>query len=115
EQLYHRMKSLMSAARSEEELAKREMGVELAKATLARVKADFKLWELGAWQPDKDVAKAAVVQAKAQLQQTETELARLTVNAPHLRWKTGGGRGQGPEATRGGVKVLQTNIPAGGY
>lgn len=113
-QLYNRMKGLASAARSEEELAKREMAVELAKATLARVKADFKLWELGTWQPDKDIAEAAVTQAKAQLRQTETELSRLTVPAPHLRWAKGE-KELVPDDAGVEFKVLQVNIRPGEY
>jgi HlyD family secretion protein len=113
-QLYNRMKAISAGARSEEELVKREMGVELAKATLARVKADFKLWEAGAWQADKDIAEASVVQAKAQLKQTETELSRLTVPAPQLRWKAEGSQ---VVADPAGVefKVLQVNIRPGEY
>jgi multidrug efflux pump subunit AcrA (membrane-fusion protein) len=106
-QLYDRMKGITATARSEEELAKREMAVELSKATLARVKADFKLWEAGAWQADKDIAQAAVMQAKAQVQQTETELSRLTVPAPKLLAK---GEPSGVE-----FKVLQVNVRPGEY
>ncbi len=114
-QLYNRMKGVTAVARSEEELIKREMAVELSKAALVRVKADFKLWEAGAWQADKDIAEAAVMQAKAQVQQTETELSRMTVPAPQLRWKVEPvGR---PAADPTGVefKVLQVNVRPGEY
>jgi HlyD family secretion protein len=115
EQLYNRMRGLASSARSEEELAKREMAVALGKATLARVKADFKLWEAGAWQADKDIAEATVTQAKAQLQQTETELSRLTVPAPQLRWKTESAGRLVPDADGVEFKVLQVNVRPGEY
>jgi multidrug efflux pump subunit AcrA (membrane-fusion protein) len=109
-----RMESLAPGSRSADEYAKRKWTVELAKATLARVKADFKLWELGAWQPDKDITEAAVAQAKAQLSQTETELSRMTVPAPQLRWKQGG-KEVVPDPTGVEFKVLQVNIRPGEY
>lgn len=114
-QLYNRMRGLASTARSEEELAKREMAVELAKATLARVKADFKLWEAGAWQADKDISEASVVQAKAQVQQTETELSRLVVPAPQMRWKADPTGRLTADPTGVEFKVLQVNIRPGEY
>lgn len=114
-QLYNRMKGVAAAARSEEELAKREMAVELSKATLTRVKADFKLWELGAWQADRDIAEAAVMQAKAQVQQTETELSRMTVTAPQLRWKAEPTGRVVADPTGVEFKVLQVNVRPGEY
>lgn len=114
-QLYNRMKGISAVARSEEELAKREMAVELGKATLARVKADFKLWELGAWQADKDIAEATVSQARTQVQQTETELSRLTVAAPQLKWKADPSGRVVADATGVEFKVLQVNIRPGEY
>ncbi len=114
-QLYNRMKGITAAARSEEELAKREMAVELSKATLARVKADFKLWEAGAWQADRDIAEATVAQATAQVQQTETDLSRLTVAAPQLRWKADPSGRAVADAAGVEFKVLQVNIRPGEY
>jgi multidrug efflux pump subunit AcrA (membrane-fusion protein) len=110
-----RMEALAPASRSADEYAKRKWAVESGKATLARVKADFTLWELGAWQPDKDIAEAAVVQAKAQLQQTETELSRLTVPAPHLRWQKSAANEVVPDDAGVEFKVLQVNIRPGEY
>jgi multidrug resistance efflux pump len=100
---------------SEEELAKRRLAVELSQAQLNRVKADFRLWEAGAWQPDKDIAGAAVTQAEAQLQQTQTELERLTVAAPQfaLARTTAGAEPSAPEVKE--YKVLQVNIRPGEY
>lgn len=110
-----RMEGLAPGSRSADEYAKRKWAVESGKAAVARVKADFKLWELGAWQPDKDITEASVVQAKAQLQQTETELARLTVQAPHLRWQKSAANEVVPDDTGVEFKVLQVNIRPGEY
>src|SRR5262249_36686330 len=44
--------------------------------------ADHALLKAGAWKPDKDIAYAAVLQARAQIEQTKTELERLIVRAP---------------------------------
>lgn len=110
-----RMEGLSPGSRSADEYAKRKWSAELAKATLARVKADFKLWEAGAWQADKDISEASVVQAKAQLKQTETELSRLTVPAPQLRWKTDVSGQIIADATGVEFKVLQVNIRPGEY
>jgi multidrug efflux pump subunit AcrA (membrane-fusion protein) len=49
---------------------------------LAKAEAELKLLKAGAWQPDKDVAAAAVRQAEAQVNQTRVELDRLRVQAP---------------------------------
>ncbi|MCU0705508.1 MAG: biotin/lipoyl-binding protein [Fimbriiglobus sp.] len=114
-QQYNRTKALPTGARSEEELVNREMGVELAKATLARVRAEFKLWEAGAWQADKDIAEAAVTQARAQVEQTETELTRLTVPAPQLRWKTNPAGQPLPDTDGVEFEVLQVNVRPGEY
>ncbi len=114
-QLYERMKRVASGAVSEEELAKRQMATKFAKAQYDRASADFALWEKGAWQPDRDIAKAAVMQAEASVAQTRTELSRLRVGAPHMRWKKGT---KGEEiADDEGVEfeVLQVNIRPGEY
>jgi HlyD family secretion protein len=114
-QLYTRIKGVSATARSEEELAKREMAVELAKATLVRVKADFHLWEAGAWTADQAIAEAAVTQSKAQVQQTETELSRMTVPAPQLRWKADAAGRVVPDTAGVEFKVLQVNVRPGEY
>src|SRR5262249_48239334 len=44
-------------------------------------KAEYDLLSAGAWAPDKDIAAASVEQARAQVEQTETELERLVVTA----------------------------------
>lgn len=67
---------------SEEDFAIRRQGVAVAREQLAKAQADDNLLRAGAWEPDKAVARAAVVQAQAQVEQTRTELERLTVRAP---------------------------------
>jgi multidrug resistance efflux pump len=74
-------KLIRSRAVAEEELVRREQAAKMAAEQLARAEAEYALLKAGAWAPDKEVARAAVTQAEAQLGQTETELERLTVRA----------------------------------
>ncbi|HTI51542.1 MAG TPA: HlyD family efflux transporter periplasmic adaptor subunit [Planctomycetaceae bacterium] len=67
---------------SEEDYAMRRQALAVARQQLAKAKADDDLLRAGAWEPDKIVARAAVAQARSQVEQTRTELERLTVNAP---------------------------------
>lgn len=66
---------------SEEELIRRRQMFRMAKEQLSRVQAEYDLLKAGAWAPDKAVASADVAQARAQLDQTQTELERLVVRA----------------------------------
>ena len=66
---------------SEDELERREYAHRLAQEQLNRAKAEFLLTDRGAWEWDRKVAATAVVQARAQLDQTRTELDRLVVKA----------------------------------
>ena len=114
-QLYERAKRVGVSSVSEEELTKRQLGVELAQAQLDRVRGDYRLWEAGAWQPDVDIATAAVTQAEAQVKQTQTELDRLTVSAPRFSInKTAAGTAStAPEVAE--YVVLQVNIRPGEF
>jgi len=47
-----------------------------------RAKADLKLLQAGAWEPDKAIARAAIAQAQAQINETQTEIDRTLVRAP---------------------------------
>jgi multidrug resistance efflux pump len=47
-----------------------------------RAKADLKLLQAGAWEPDKAIARAAIAQAEAQINETQTEIDRTLVRAP---------------------------------
>jgi len=44
--------------------------------------ADLKLLTAGAWEPDKAIARATILQAEAQIAQTQTEIERALVRAP---------------------------------
>jgi HlyD family secretion protein len=80
--LLERARSLYGRqAMSEEDVVTREQAYRVAKAQLDRAKADDNLLLAGAWEADKAVARAAVEQAEAQLQQTQTDLDRLVVRA----------------------------------
>jgi multidrug resistance efflux pump len=66
---------------SEDDLIRRRQAATVAREQLARAQADLALLEAGAWQADKDVARATVEQMRAQVKQTETDLERLEVRA----------------------------------
>jgi multidrug resistance efflux pump len=80
-----------------EELIRNRATSAAAQAQLARAEAEYQLLKAGAWRPDKEVARAAVAFARAQYQQTETELDRLSVRAQALG------------------NVLQVNVRPGEY
>ena len=100
---------------SEEEVEKRLMGWELAKAQLAKAKADFKLWEAGTWAPDLEIAQASLAQAVSQRKQTEVDITRLTAKSPRARWKTGTDGVEVPDDAGVKFKVLQVSIRPGEY
>lgn len=100
---------------SADELARRKQAVEVADAQVARVQADLALWDKGTWEPDRDIARAAVRQAEAQLRQTNIELDRLTVAAPRFRWKTTTDGRDVPDDAGVEYKVLQVNVRPGEF
>ena len=115
--LYERSQQAgVSGAVGEEEVVSRQQAVAVARAQLAKARADLALTEAGAWRADKLVAAAAVKQAEAQLAQTETELGRLRVTAPRVR-RPGAERRPGPvpDADLVEFKVLQVNVRPGEY
>ena len=65
-----------------EEINKRRYAVAIAEARLNRAAADLALLEAGSWQPDIDVAKAAIERSRAEREAARVELERLTVQAP---------------------------------
>jgi multidrug resistance efflux pump len=67
---------------AEEEFVQREIALDVAIQQRAQAKADLDLLKAGAWQPDKDVSRAAIALAQAQTEQTATEIERATVRAP---------------------------------
>src|SRR5262249_30028091 len=64
-----------------EEVVKRDQAARMAREQLLKAEADLALLKAGAWAPDVKLAEVAVEQARAQLQQTETEIERLEVRA----------------------------------
>jgi multidrug resistance efflux pump len=83
EDQYKRARTLYgSRAVGEEEWVRRKQALRMAREQLARARAEYDLLRAGAWEPDKAVARTAVTQAQAQVEQTRTELDRLVVRAP---------------------------------
>jgi multidrug resistance efflux pump len=68
-------------AMGNEDRIHRRQAAAAARAQLARAVADDRLLKAGAWDADLKVSAAAVEQARAQLEQTETDLSRLEVTA----------------------------------
>ena len=110
--MYDRLRKLSTAVISDDELSRREMGVEVAKAQLTKAKADIALQESGAWKFDRVIAGSAVKQMQALVEQTKIELTRLTVNAPRLLWDDAKTTAT-PEPTE--FKVLQISVRPGEY
>src|SRR5262245_11817706 len=80
---YERAKELIKArAISQEEYVIRQREYEAATQEHAKAQAEYELLKAGAWKPDIDVAKAAIAEARAQIEQIQTEIARATVVAP---------------------------------
>lgn len=71
-----------SRAMADEDVNQRQLALEVARQQLAQAKADHELLKAGAWEPDKKIAYAAVLQARSQIEQTRIELDRLVVRAP---------------------------------
>lgn len=80
---YQRSQKLLSTkAITEEELTQRRLNYEEADQQWSQAKSEYDLLKAGTWQPDLQVAKAAVAIATAQVQQTQTEIDRALVRAP---------------------------------
>ena len=86
-----------TGAVAEEDLSQRMLSLGVARRQLAQAKAEDALLKAGAWRPDKEIARANVELAEAQVLQTKTDLDRALVRAP-----------------RDGV-VLQVNVREGEY
>jgi len=65
-----------------EDINKRRYAVAIAQTRLTRARADLALLKAGSWQPDMDVAKAALERSRAELEAARVEMERLTVRAP---------------------------------
>jgi multidrug resistance efflux pump len=80
---YERARKLLpSRAMSEEDYRQRELSLETARQQLAQVQAEHQLLKAGAWDKDKAIAKAAVEQARSQVDMIQTDLDRALVRAP---------------------------------
>jgi HlyD family secretion protein len=80
---YERAKRLVaSETLAKEEYMIRQLAYEAAVHEQAKAQAEYDLLKAGAWKPDIDVAKAAVIEARAQVEQVKTEIERATVTAP---------------------------------
>src|SRR6266480_19186 len=66
----------------DEDVQRRRLAYKAAQARLAEVEAQLELLKAGAWAPDIAVAKSEVAQAKAQVKMVETNIDRLTMQAP---------------------------------
>jgi multidrug resistance efflux pump len=67
---------------TEQELFASEQTVNTLQAQLEFSQANLSLLKAGTWEPDKEIARTALQQAKSQLQQTLTSLELLEVRAP---------------------------------
>jgi multidrug resistance efflux pump len=68
-------------AMSEEEFIERKQQAMQARERYNSAVAAYDLLKAGAWEPDKHVAQAAVAQAAAEVQETQTDLDRLVVRS----------------------------------
>lgn len=66
---------------TEQELIERREAFAMAKAKLAKAQADLDLLEAGSWQYDRDVSKAALGRAEAEVAKLDIEIDRLVVRA----------------------------------
>ena len=74
-------KLVTQGAMPEEEFADRKQTAIQARERYNRAVADLELLKAGAWEYDKRVAQTAIEEARAQVEQTKTELERLVVRA----------------------------------
>jgi HlyD family secretion protein len=110
EKLLDRYRRLaQSNAISEDEILRRQSAYESAKALLAKAEADRNLQGAKAWAPDLAIAEANIFQAKMQLQQTQTEIDRLTMKAPRKS------SAEKLDPAKTFYKVLQVNVRPGEY
>jgi multidrug resistance efflux pump len=68
-------------ALADEDMVHKQQAARMAQEQLAKAEADLTLLKAGAWEPDKLVARSSVEQMRSQIEQTETDLDRLTVRA----------------------------------
>jgi len=76
EQLYKR------GTTTESDLITKRYLYEAAQQQVAEAEADFALLQADAWEPDKEVARLAIREAKAEAERIRTEIERAIVRAP---------------------------------
>lgn len=103
-----RLRRIGNSAVSDDELTRQQTAVAVAEAQLAKTESDLALLKEGAWEADKLVQAASVKQADAQVAQTRTEVERLEVRAPRLRWDAAA---SDPTV----YEVLQVNVRPGEF
>ena len=71
-----------SGAMSQEEVNRRKFVYMEATAKYQQFQADYNKAKAGAWEPDLEIARLQVLQAKASMQQVETEMERTIIRSP---------------------------------
>jgi HlyD family secretion protein len=66
----------------DEDLQRRRLAVKAAEARLDAAKAELARLMAGTWEPDLDIARAEVEEARRQVERVEADLSRLMVTAP---------------------------------
>lgn len=67
---------------AEQDFIAKQLACEAAQHDLAEAEAELTLLKAGAWEPDKAIARAALVQSEAEAEQIRTEIERALVRAP---------------------------------
>ncbi|MGH7169023.1 MAG: HlyD family secretion protein [Gemmataceae bacterium] len=75
-------KLIASGAVNDEQFQQHRLSLKVAQRQLLQAEADLKLIKAGAWKADKDIARAAVKLAEAQVQQDKTDIDRAITRAP---------------------------------
>jgi len=71
-----------SGALSQEDVSRRKFNMEQAEAKVQQSEADYHKTEAGAWEPDIEIAKLEVLQAKAAVSKVEIDIERTCIRAP---------------------------------
>jgi HlyD family secretion protein len=75
-------KLIASGAVNDEQYRQHRLSLASAQRQLAQAKAELALIRAGSWEADKEIARAAVKLAEAQVQQDKTDIDRAIVRAP---------------------------------
>ena len=75
-------KLIASGATTDEQYQQRRLSLRTAQKQLLQARADLALTRAGSWEPDKEIARAAIKLAEAQVRQDKTDIDRAIVRAP---------------------------------